>query len=88
MAAAGVDFGHTSIVIAACKVEFGIIFSFLNIHVRERKPFVWYPLMSMLCLSVHMPGWNPCKPYAEDAPVVVKRHDKVTNDAILYLPPS
>ena len=54
MAAAGVDFGHTSIVIAACKVEFGIIFSFLNIYVRERKPLVWYPLMSMLCLSVHM----------------------------------
>ena len=34
------------------------------------------------------PGWNPCKPYAEDAPVVVKRHAKVTNDAKLYLPPS
>ena len=34
------------------------------------------------------PGWNPCKPYGEDAPVVVKRHAKVTNDAKLYLLPS
>ena len=34
------------------------------------------------------PGWNPCKPYAEDAPVLVERHAKVTNDAKLYLPPS
>ena len=36
----------------------------------------------------YYPGWNPSKPYAEDAPVVVKRHAKVTNDAKLYLPPS
>ena len=28
------------------------------------------------------------KPYAEDAPVVVKHHAKVTSDAKLYLPPS
>ena len=35
-----------------------------------------------------IPGWNPCKPYAEDAPVLVERHAKVTNDAKLYLPSS
>ena len=42
------------------------------------------------CLSSEQlaPGWNPCKPYAEDAPVLVERHAKVTNDAKLYLPPS
>ena len=33
---------------------------------------------------VNAPGWNPCKPYAEDAPVIVKRYAKVTNDAKPY----
>ena len=42
----------------------------------------------ILFLIKYVPGWNPCKPYAEDAPVVVKCHAKVTNDAKLYLPTS
>ena len=29
------------------------------------------------------PGWNPCKPRAEDTPAVVKRHAVVTNDGKL-----
>ena len=29
-----------------------------------------------LASALNRPGWNPCKPYAKDAPVVVKRHAK------------
>ena len=38
--------------------------------------------------AIGRPGWNPCKPYAEDAPGSRQRHAKVTNNAKLYLPPS
>ena len=27
-------------------------------------------------VSLYVPGWNPCKPYAKDAPVVVKRQPR------------
>ena len=32
---------------------------------------------------IYVPGWNPCKPRAEDTPAIVKRHAVVTNDGKL-----